>query len=519
MKKRNLLLAAALAAALALPVGNVSAEEGKTFKIAVVMHPLNQDEDFNNKEIYKLAEEATGIHIEWIPISSAEAEDKVNIMLASDLPDAFLGLIGETQISNNMDSFADLSQDDLLKTAAPHVYADYETFGGTEDLTWPDGSIRSLMTGRQTSYENDAMGILWMNKAWLDELGMDVPSTTDEFLDVLRAFRDNDKTGNGDTIPFLPSQSDWCSKIMNVANFWGIAGTNSSDQSAYMMIEDGTTVKGTVNTEEFRSFLEYAHQLVSEGLLDVEAFSQTSDQYYAKISAGRVGCYYSWTPNSDMSDDLAKNYVAVGAITAPDGNGYVKSGSQDQLAANLTGFTITSACDDVAGLLSWWDYISSSTELKYISRFGAQGGAWDVDENGQIYEKMPDELSDTFTIEDYKYTYGMVDYGPLILKDENAAISEEISYTSWLRIQGVDVVHEYCIPVENQIPSRFVDPEKTNERTFMETELFTYIQNFTATSIIDGLDDNSWNAYLNQLDALQYSDWLQWYQDLLDGVF
>ena len=79
-----------------------------------------------NKEIFKLAEEATNVHIEWMPIAAADATDKVNIMLTSDLPDAFLGLIGTDQIASSMDSFADLAKDDLLKTYAPHIVEDYE---------------------------------------------------------------------------------------------------------------------------------------------------------------------------------------------------------------------------------------------------------------------------------------------------------------------------------------------------------------------------------------------------------
>ena len=109
-------------------------KEKTTFKIAVLLHPLTKDEDFNNKEVFKQAEEATGVHIEWLPISAADAEDKVNIMLASDLPDAFFGLVGEGQIANNMDSFANLAENDLLKTYAPHVAADYETINGGFDL-------------------------------------------------------------------------------------------------------------------------------------------------------------------------------------------------------------------------------------------------------------------------------------------------------------------------------------------------------------------------------------------------
>ena len=53
----------------------------------------------------------------------------------------------------------------------------------------------------------------------------------------------------------------------------------------------------------------------------------------------------------------------------------------------------------------------------------------------------------------------------------------------------------------------------------METELFTYIGNFTATSVLNGIDDASWNAHLDQLQANQYDQWLQWYQDFLDKKF
>ena len=303
MKRKG--IAALLALSMVLAAGGTggmkvsAAEDTVTFKIAVLLNPLNKDEDFNNQEAYKKAEEATGVHIEWIPLSAAEAGDKTNIMLASDLPDAFLGLIGEGQIANNMDSFLDLTQDDLLKANAPHVVSDYEKLSnGLDIVTWPDGSIRSLLTGTQTSFENDAEGIMFINKEWLDNVDMEVPTNIDEFYEVMKAFRDQDANGNGDAsdeIPFEPSQSDWCSKIMNVANPWGIAGTDSSDESAYKMVKDGKVV-GTVNTDEFRSFLEYAHKLVDEGLMDKEAFSQTSEQYHSKINEGVVGCYYTWSP-------------------------------------------------------------------------------------------------------------------------------------------------------------------------------------------------------------------------------
>ena len=53
----------------------------------------------------------------------------------------------------------------------------------------------------------------------------------------------------------------------------------------------------------------------------------------------------------------------------------------------------------------------------------------------------------------------------------------------------------------------------------METELFSYISNFIATSVLDGIDDAKWEEHHSQLDAVQYNEWLNWYQEYLDKEF
>ena len=91
-----------------------------------------------------------------------------------------------------MDLFYDLSEEGLLETYAPNVLADHESIeGGLQNVTWPDGSIRSLMGGIQVSYNDDPSGIMVINKAWLDKLDMDVPTTADEFYTVMKAFKEN----------------------------------------------------------------------------------------------------------------------------------------------------------------------------------------------------------------------------------------------------------------------------------------------------------------------------------------
>lgn len=498
--------------------GEKSGEKEKmTFKVAVMKHTHSMSDDFNDREVFQMAEEATGVHIDWVYVADGSTE-KVNALLTADLPDAFLGLLSESQISSSMDSFQDLSG--MLDEYAPHIVADYGTMADGLDLvTWSDGSIRSLATGDEVSYPDDAMGILIINKNWLDQVGMDVPTTTDELYEVLCAFRDNDMDGDGDTtneIPLKTSEANWCAHVLNMANAWGIAGYNSSDESHYFMVKDGIAVP-TMDTEEYRAFLEYMHKLVADGLYDVESFTETNDQFFAKLKSGEVGAAICYSPYAMMADELAEQYVVVPYLNASDEMTFVKTGKKNNFLGTKTGFAITTACENPERLLEWWDYLSSSTELKYMAKFGERGGYWDIDENGTVYQKTPEGLSDDFTIENYKYTNGLVGLSPLILKDEAIEISKEQAFSTWYRSSMTDEVWDYM--QDEYPPERMVDTARLDERTFMETDLFAYLENFTASSIMNGVDDAAWEAHLSQLQVLQYYDWIQWYQDYIDGKF
>lgn len=494
----------------------VDAYAGTTITVAVNKAALDKGESFNDKPIFQMAEEATGIHVEFIEIEEANNGDKMNIILASgDLPDAFLGVLNENQMASNIDSFYDLSEEGLLETYAPNVVADYEEMNGLAALTWPDGSVRSLMTGPQISYNNAADGIMVINQAWLDQLGLELPETADEFYEVLKAFKENDMNGNGiaDEIPLEFSSSNWAAQIMNLANPWGIAGQSSSNLDHYLMVKDGQ-VTGTLYTEEFRAFLEYYHKLADEGLIDMEGFGQTSEQYYAKLKGNQVGCYIAWSPYSNFDVETARDWVVLKPFTAMDGVEPKKTGNKERLFATRTGFAIAADSENVEAVLTWWNYMSSSLELKWTARAGEQGNAWDI-VDGQVVSRTPEGLSDGFTETDYQYTYACVDRAPFLRADEIMIAEEMEDDATWERQCMVDVVYD-MIPDE-VVPSAFVDPEENTAHSLIQTELATMADNFVATSISEGVTDESWEAFQESLVGLQYDEWLAYYQRILDA--
>ena len=149
---------------------------------------------------------------------------------------------------------------------------------------------------------------------------------------------------------------------------------------------------------------------------------------------------------------------------------------------------------------------------------GEKGVLWDEYPDGGYYFMVPDNTTPEFTFEHMKYTYGVVNDPPLMTKAETPKNDGEISPAAALRDQMVNQVEKDYVSKKNQFPIKYVTPEAIDDRSFIETDLIAYIKQFRAQAIMDGFSDADWDAYCKRLDDLNYGEWLQWYQDFVDGT-
>src|SRR5690606_22113118 len=124
----------------------------------------------------------------------------------------------------------------------------------------------------------------WINTEWLDNLGLEMPTTPDEFFDVMSAFKNDDPNGNGiaDEIPITGS-AQWSivPYIMNafISNSFNTgAGANSQPVSLGL---DGDTVQMQTTQEGWREGLKFLNKLWEADLIDPAAFSQGGDTMQA----------------------------------------------------------------------------------------------------------------------------------------------------------------------------------------------------------------------------------------------
>ncbi len=483
--------------------------KGTKLKIAVLKKETDTEADYNNKEIIKMVTEATGIETEWIVIDSSVVNDKLaTLLMSDDQPDIYLGFFStnETMFANNLDNFYDLAEEGLLETYAPNVVRDYDAF----PMLWTastqgDGSIRGLVTGGAVAADATGGATAYYNirTDWLEKAQMEVPTNADELYAVLKYFKENDMDGDGDPdneIPMSFANGYWETDLMMLAAPFGIAGNYTwQAHDHYKNIKDGEVV-GTVNTEGFRAFIEFFHKLYSEGLLDVEGFSQTADQYKAKKTEGVIGVVHSFGSAAEDVDYTPFLWEGKEGITP------MISGLPTRFMGQRGNFAISADSDNVEAALWWWNWMSKDAETKNIAQGGS--GYFTIADDGQVY--VNPGYAGVSAVD------GIHNYCPVLLPGENAMTPYE-SRSEQLKMR-FDFINKYKDTNMNQegFPIMYADAEAAEERGFIETELYPYIATFTANAIKDGIDDAGWQKHLDDLESYQYSEWLGMWQDMVD---
>ena len=501
--------------------GAAGADNQVKLRIAIGKHSadVSDNNDFTKyKPMLQKAVDELGYDIEWMPVLEGGAEaDRMSTMLAGDLPDVFWGLLSENQIIDNSGLFVTL--EDKLEEFAPNVYALYEdgVDGWRDFLTYPDGHIYGMMGNTLVSPNNAVQGTMWINKKWLDQLELEIPTTMAELEEVLSAFRDNDCDGDGDTSNEIPL--DWCqkhyaAKYNELAQCFGFPLNGG-----FYDIVDGQIVS-IVDTEEYRGFLEEYHRLAAAGLVNVEGATQTEEQYNSNLSSGKVGVFWGWAPYTYMSEEeMKEQYVPLPPISA-DGTTFRVHPNLNN--ANRNCYVITTACQNVEAAMKLWDYLSVDETTSFSTAFGEEGLIWEFVDGvptnrtytaEEATEMGYGEIASNAGTSTFAATVGLPNCGPLML----TARENPSGTNGGIRWEAVkDYVQYY---MDETMPKSIIPAEANEEFSFATDGLADYINTFACESILNGVTDEGWNSYISGLAQHGYDFYLEFQQKHLDNNF
>ena len=326
--------------------------------------PATSTQDPNERMIFKRLEKQTNVHIDWTCFVADQFADKKNLALAQfgNLPD---GLFNASMSDYDLLRYAKqgiiIPLENLIDKYMPNLQAVFEKYPEYRTMcTAPDGHIYSFPWIEQLGEGKEAIqaigDIPYINKKWLDCLGLDIPTTVDELEQVLIAFRDNaDKIQEecgveGDVIPmsFIINNGDQDPAIL-INGF----GEGYGDTADHFAVTDEGEVIYTAVQEGYKEGIEWLHKLVEEDLVDPEAFTQEWSTYVAKGKNHRYGLCFTWDiANIDNYDD----YVMLPALAGPDGLVNITRQNNSETSGFERGrCVLTTSCRDTALAAAWID--------------------------------------------------------------------------------------------------------------------------------------------------------------------
>lgn len=493
-------------------------EEPITFTFMV---PGTETYDFAEQmEKYKMwqeLEEATNVHIEF-DFLGENYEEQLSLRITSnDYGDVIWGGNVLTSISTTkyaaagvLVDIADYLNEDIM----PNLMADIAERPIIKNtLKAPDGGIYALprITGQLGYYLENP---IWINKAWLDKLGLSVPTTLDEFTNVLRAFKDKDPNGNGikDEIPYICSTSHGYMHTEALLGMWGIA-TKDSTYDSFVQVKDGKVTFAPAQ-EAYKDAITYLNKIYEEGLMWNQCFTATASQLDAKMISTTpvVGVFTSKEPAATA---YADDYIC---IAPPKVEGYEPcwyyhggmDGSKNQ-------FAVTDKCENVNVLMAWMDYFY---DLDWAMRaeYGEPGEGRIVKNEDGTYEILTLDYDTQAELDRTNPTLTSIFGTPIRSITESDYANKIAQSKSEQIMQNNYEIYKDIINKETW-PRPYYAAEDVYDADTYITDINYQVQTKRGDWITGKADVNKeWDAYLKKLNDLRLQEMLDIMQRAYDAT-
>jgi putative aldouronate transport system substrate-binding protein len=346
--------------------------------------------------IVKKIQELTGVTIEFEFLVGDLAQKSGTMIASGDYPD----IINPGNDRNKfIEAGAFAALDDKLYNY-PNLKKHFEPYDAKLRAIAPDKKIYILdVWGRrygeifEPSYGGPAF---WIQKAVLAEFGYKKPTTLDEYFKLIEDYKAKYPTIDGQpTIGFEVLSDGWRSFCLKNPAQHLIGHPNDGD-----IVVKQDTLKSEIyaNKDYAKTYYQKLNEEYLKGMISAETFTQTYDQYLARLSAGRVlgmfdqGWNFQDGVNLLIRDKkFERTYVPL-ELTYEG----VKPWYRERpvfVGGNGTGISVK--CKDVDRALAFMDQLLDE-DIQKLLGWGIEGVDYLVDQNGKYYrtQEMRDAQAD-----------------------------------------------------------------------------------------------------------------------------
>lgn len=445
---------------------------------------------FGETEIAKELEKRTGVKVEYIHPLEGQEKEQFNLMIAArDLPDIFIGGLGYYGIQKAFNEGIVVELNELQTKYGPNLTKLYKQYPEIlPNTATEDGKIYATPVIKADVKMTEGP---MLRKDWLNELGMKVPTTIDEWYTVLKAFKE--KKNAKAPLTGTPAQ-------LNNNSLVGAFGIINTD-----FVEKGKYVYGAADLR-FKDYLATMAKWYKEGLIDQEFATLNAKLIDAKMTNGQAGAMIGLS-GGNMQTYLNTLYgkgTPYDMVGAP--YPALKAGEPAKFLntiqnINPVGF-ITSASKYPKECMAWLDY-GYGKEGMMLNNYGIEGASYEMKEGKPTRLNEKNVRADGVNMMP-NFVRAGVDNGPFMNIFENIPMHKQQTEASaaWGKYT------KEANAANTTYRGLFTDEEAAKLKS-IESELNTYKSEFRMKVIMGQESLDKFDSYVAQMKKLGLDEFIQ----------
>jgi putative aldouronate transport system substrate-binding protein len=475
-------------------------------------------EDWETNWYTRQIEEKGNYDLSFEVYPGGEMNQKVELMVmagGADLPDVLIGGFGIATVTKYGQAGMIIPTNIYYQNSAYYINEAKKDLSVDPEkyVTSYDGNIYGMygiLESLNNQYSNGRMTIY---EPWLQKLGLNMPQTLDEFLNVLRAFRDRDPNGNGqrDEIPLMSYRDMMGSNylytlmmpfIYTQPNFWTV---------------DNNRIDVAFNKPAWRDGIRYSKQLLDEGLLSPLSFTQDATQMTALISPDptQVGVVVRGSlSNLGATDKKRTEYTMVPPLQGP-------AGKQSLWMPILPGIAmlITKNCKIPESAFMMGDLFAEE-EMAVSNHYGEKGVDWtDAPAGSRGYVEGYAVLSSSLQWGTQQNKH-WAENGPQLLRKKWSFpdIATDSPYDYVIPI-GKGLPNQIKYATKNPVTGLIYNDQEQEVMNEFHAVILTYVRESYARFVTGDLSiDRNWDSYLAEFNRMGLQDVIRATQSAWDRM-
>lgn len=361
----------------------INREETDNRTMVQIAVPYTENLSYINDQYYTLwLEEQTGYNIEYVFLPQAYTHEYLQkTLLSSTVVDAVFfsaeypvdtTLINEYGKSGQI---ADLTEFISDSTYALSVLETYEKYSLPTAISSTNGSTYYL-PAFSTESTDENFQTMWINTSWLDQLGLAIPSTPQEFSTILQAF----STYKTNAVPIIGTLDN----AHNFPFYFLMNAFSICNPTSHFFAYVNDSFVFPPKTDDWREGLAYCHSLYQYGLVPPENFTYSVDELIGICNDSRdlVGVFTSQNLSdllSENSPELLSKFLPIQPLSLDDSGG---NAILELPIPNVGGVILNSSSkkEEVFQIMD----LMCSEQAYLIGHFGEEGKDWDYAAIGDI---------------------------------------------------------------------------------------------------------------------------------------